>query len=145
MKGHAFISTGNFGFFLKFCVENGSGQGHNRWRSRGLEESVEGGWKGEFVNNNVRFLNTEPEQNAAGIPLELEELGNLISGLDVPAKAELDSAFQKIVESVRRRHRILVLVQESLSQLRLDIKYLMFDLEATRKERDELKQQLGGF
>jgi hypothetical protein len=43
---------------------------------------------------------------------------------------------------VRRRRRILELVQEALSQLRLDIKYLMFDLEVTRKERDELKAQL---
>jgi hypothetical protein len=28
-------------------------------------------------------------------------------------------------------------VQDALSQLRLDMKYLMFDLEATRRERDE--------
>jgi hypothetical protein len=47
-----------------------------------------------------------------------------------------------VIESIRRRRRILTLVQEALSQLRLDIKYLMFDLEVTRKERDELKQQL---
>jgi hypothetical protein len=44
-----------------------------------------------------------------------------------------------VAESVRRRRRILNLVQEALSQLRLDIKYLMFDLENTRKERDELQ------
>jgi hypothetical protein len=30
----------------------------------------------------------------------------------------------------------LTLVQDALSQLRLDMKYLMFDLEATRRERD---------
>ena len=35
---------------------------------------------------------------------------------------------------------ILALVQEALGQLRLDMKYLMFDLEATRRERDEFKQ-----
>jgi hypothetical protein len=29
-----------------------------------------------------------------------------------------------------------------LSQLRLDMKYLMFDLEATRRERDDYKRQL---
>jgi hypothetical protein len=53
----------------------------------------------------------------------------------------LEAAYCRVVESVRRRRRILALVQEALSQLRLDIKYLMFDLEATRKERDELKMQ----
>jgi hypothetical protein len=31
-------------------------------------------------------------------------------------------------------------VQEALSQLRLDMKYLVFDLEATRRERDALRQ-----
>jgi hypothetical protein len=34
-------------------------------------------------------------------------------------------------------------VQEALSQLRLDMKYLVFDLEATRRERDELKHKSG--
>ncbi len=31
---------------------------------------------------------------------------------------------------------------KALSQLRLDIKYLMFDLEVTRQERDELRERL---
>jgi hypothetical protein len=35
----------------------------------------------------------------------------------------------------------LTLVQEALSQLRLDMKYLVFDLEATRRERDALRNQ----
>ena len=33
-------------------------------------------------------------------------------------------------------------MQEALSQLRLDVKYLMFDLDITRQERDQLKAQL---
>jgi hypothetical protein len=45
----------------------------------------------------------------------------------------------RVVDSTRRRRRILNLVQEALSQLRLDMKYLVFDLEATRRERDALK------
>ena len=32
-----------------------------------------------------------------------------------------------------------------LSQLRLDMKYLMFDVEATRRERDEYHARLEGF
>jgi hypothetical protein len=31
-------------------------------------------------------------------------------------------------------------LQDSLDYLRLSIKYIMFDLEATRRERDALKQ-----
>jgi len=49
-----------------------------------------------------------------------------------------------VVESTKRRRRILTLVQEALSQLRLDMKYLVFDLEATRRERDEFRRNLEG-
>ncbi len=48
------------------------------------------------------------------------------------------------LESTRRRQRILALVQEALSQLRLDMKYLLFDLEATRRERNRYKEITGG-
>lgn len=37
------------------------------------------------------------------------------------------------------RNRILSVVRDMISQLRLDMKYLMFDLEATRRERDHFK------
>ena len=49
----------------------------------------------------------------------------------------------RVVDSTKRRRRILNLVQEALSQLRLDMKYLVFDLEATRRERDALQQRPG--
>jgi len=39
-------------------------------------------------------------------------------------------------EHHNRRTRIIELVQEALQQLRLDTKYLVFDLECTRRERD---------
>jgi len=38
--------------------------------------------------------------------------------------------------SSTRRIKVLGLVQEALSQVRLDMKYMLFDLEATRRERD---------
>jgi hypothetical protein len=38
-----------------------------------------------------------------------------------------------------RRRKILNLVRETIGQLRLDMKYITFDLEATRRERDALK------
>lgn len=87
---------------------------------------------------NERFPDGEDDE----IPRELAELGKRIEALSDPIRGELIQAHQRVVDSVRRRRRILSLVQEALSQLRLDIKYLMFDLEVTRQERDELKQQL---
>ena len=39
----------------------------------------------------------------------------------------------------KQNHGLLKLVRAALTQLRVDVKYLVFDLEATRRERDELK------
>lgn len=52
---------------------------------------------------------------------------------------EVRAAALRVQEVVNRRRRILQLVQEALAQLRLDMKYLVFDLEATRRERDEAR------
>ncbi|MCA8986524.1 MAG: transcriptional regulator [Planctomycetaceae bacterium] len=73
------------------------------------------------------------------IPRELVELGRHLDRVPAVYRRELTETYQQVVDSVRRRRRILNLVQEALAQLRLDIKYLMFDLEMTRQERDELK------
>lgn len=78
------------------------------------------------------------------LPAELVELGDLLNSLDSAKKDELIASFKRVSESVLRRRRILGLVQEALSQLRLDVKYLMFDLEMTRRERDELQSRIEG-
>jgi hypothetical protein len=75
-------------------------------------------------------------------PRELIDLGAQIQELPPQYKAKLGATYDQVMDCVRRRRRILNLVQEALSQLRLDIKYLMFDLEATRKERDTLRSKL---
>lgn len=83
-----------------------------------------------------------PDQEGEQLPRELIELARRIADLPPEHQPDLESAYNRVVDSVRRRRRILSLVQEALAQLRLDIKYLMFDLEVTRRERDELRQQL---
>ena len=54
----------------------------------------------------------------------------------------MQQCLQRVIEFTQRRRRILNLVQEALGQLRLDMKYLMFDLDATRRERDLYKKAL---
>jgi hypothetical protein len=76
------------------------------------------------------------------VPRELVEFAKQIAALPPQYQPALEIAFNRVVESVRQRRRILALVQEALSQLRLDVKYLMFDLDATRQERDELRERL---
>jgi hypothetical protein len=77
------------------------------------------------------------------LPRELVELGQRIASLPEPYASQLDDSYRQAIEAVSRRRRILNLVQEALSQLRLDVKYLMFDLEVTRRERDALQSRLG--
>lgn len=51
---------------------------------------------------------------------------------------EIRAAAVLIREQSKRRKRILSMVQDALSDVRIDMKYLVFDLECTRRERDEL-------
>lgn len=83
-----------------------------------------------------------PENQVEELPREIIEMAKHIAALPADLQGELEVSYNRVVDSVRRRRRILSLVQEALSQLRLDIKYLMFDLDATRKERDELRERL---
>ena len=83
-----------------------------------------------------------PEGEEQSIPKELLELGQHIATMPDSIQQELNESYNRVVEAVQRRRRILTLVQEALAQLRLDIKYLMFDLDVTKAERDQLKEQL---
>ena len=72
------------------------------------------------------------------LPKDLVDLANLVSELPTAHRSAIEPVLQRVVDSTRRRRRILQLVQEALAQLRLDMKYLVFDLEATRRERDAI-------
>lgn len=75
------------------------------------------------------------------IPVEVKELVEAIAGMP-EVHSKLKGPLTLTIAALHRKRHILGLVQDALSQLRLDIKYLIFDLEATRRERDEYKEQL---
>ena len=75
------------------------------------------------------------------IPKDLIELALEIAKTDPATQSRLEPLINKVIDNSRRRRRIYTLVQEALSQLRLDMKYLMFDFEATRRERDQYKSE----
>jgi hypothetical protein len=75
-------------------------------------------------------------------PRELLELANAIQQLPAEYRGRVEPVLARVVESGKRRRRILSLVQDALGQLRLDMKYLTFDLEATRRERDDFRRKL---
>ncbi|MFG0262911.1 MAG: transcriptional regulator [Novipirellula sp. JB048] len=75
-------------------------------------------------------------------PAELHEMIQAVNSLPARYRDVVAPSLQRVIECSTRRRRILNLVQEALSQLRLDMKYLVFDLEATRRERDSYREQL---
>ena len=76
------------------------------------------------------------------LPLDLTDLMAEVDQLPEEYRSKLIQPLNRVVEYTRRRRRILNLIQEALSQLRMDMKYLMFDLEATRREREHYKSLL---
>jgi len=88
-------------------------------------------------NRNVKVDSTQ-------LPLDLNDLISAVNALPVEHRGKLQGPLDRVVEYTRRRRRILNLIQEALSQLRMDMKYMMFDLEATRRERDAYKSTLEG-
>lgn len=85
---------------------------------------------------------TEPKQDQ--LPMDLNDLIQAVSELPAQHRDQLEKPLGRVVEYTRRRRRILNLIQEALSQLRMDMKYLMFDLEATRRERDSYRDAIDG-
>ena len=84
------------------------------------------------------------EASTEELPQDLLDLAQAIATLPAAERSRIEPLVLRVMESPRRRRRILTLVQEALSQLRLDMKYLVFDLEATRRERDSLRESQQG-
>ena len=77
-------------------------------------------------------------------PREILDLADAIAHLPSESRLAVEPLLNRVLDNAKRRRRILSLVQDALGQLRLDMKYLTFDLEATRRERDEYRQKLEG-
>ena len=88
----------------------------------------------------TRIIKSLPDE----LPNDVRQLERAIESLPPEHRMRLEPAFLRVAESTRRRRRIMSLVQDALGQLRLDMKYLVFDLEATRRERDDYRRQAEG-
>lgn len=89
----------------------------------------------DMKTNKTAAKGTDNEQ----LPIDLNDLISAVASLPEEHRNMLQQPLNRVVEYTKRRRRILNLIQEALSQLRMDMKYLMFDLEATRRERDAYK------
>ena len=73
---------------------------------------------------------------------ELVDFLHLIDTLPMEHRADFYQALGRLVDGFERRRNIFRYVQETLNQMSLDLKYILFDLEATRRERDDYRRQL---
>ena len=70
---------------------------------------------------------------------ELSEILRLVDALPEGFRSAFYPVLDRLAASLERREQLLGYVQDSLNQMSLDLKYLIFDLEATRRERDEYR------
>lgn len=83
-------------------------------------------------------------EDADRLRRDLMELGKWLETAPLDVRGRAAPILERIIQDTSRRRRLLLSIQDALSQLRLDMKYLVFDLEATRRERDSLRRQLEG-
>lgn len=74
--------------------------------------------------------------------LKLAELAKEIGNLPEEDRSKLESLVTKTAERHSKLRATVNSLQDSLDYLRLSIKYLLFDLEATRRENGYLRKML---
>jgi hypothetical protein len=76
------------------------------------------------------------------LPAELLELRHRVQSQPDVVRAELEPLLEDVLENARFRGRILSVARDALERLRLDLEMALFDLEATRRERETLRRLL---
>jgi hypothetical protein len=74
------------------------------------------------------------------IPAELLELRERVRALPLELRTELEPIVAEAMEHARFRDRVLSVARGALEQLRLDLEMARFDLDATRREREDLRR-----
>jgi hypothetical protein len=76
------------------------------------------------------------------IPRDLIDMRCHLDQLPLQFREKLVMLCDRVGHYARLQSRLVRIAQDAVDQLQLDVKYLSFDLEATRRERDEAIQQL---
>ncbi len=80
--------------------------------------------------------------NKEELPQELVELRRRVEMLPESFRQKLLPLCEKVNQIARLQSRMVRIAQDAVDQLQFDVKYLVFDLEATRRERDGLRKRL---
>jgi hypothetical protein len=76
------------------------------------------------------------------LPVELIQLKERVQAQPVEVRAALEPLVAEVMEEARFRSRVLSVARDALGQLRLDLELARFDLDATRREREALRQRI---
>jgi hypothetical protein len=76
------------------------------------------------------------------LPQELAELSSRLDLLPRNLRESLVPLCDRVCHFTRLQSRLVKIAQDAVDQLQLDVKYLLFDVEVTRRERDALRQEL---
>lgn len=82
----------------------------------------------------------KPEPVGQPLPDDLRRLEEAIRNLPEEYRTVLQPYLENVITRSKRRQNMMSLLQEAFAQLRLDMKYLIFDLEATTQERERLRR-----
>lgn len=93
---------------------------------------------------NIMAQPQTPQWRKDQIPTELMELKKHLDQLPLHLRQKLLPLAERLHHYTRLHSRLLRIAQEAVDQMQLDMKYLQFDLEATRRERDELIREIRG-
>ncbi|HEX8201322.1 MAG TPA: hypothetical protein VF590_12610 [Isosphaeraceae bacterium] len=74
------------------------------------------------------------------VPAELLELRERVRALPPELRTDLEPIVAEALEHARFRDRILTVARDALERLRLDLEMARFDLDATRREREDLRR-----
>lgn len=71
---------------------------------------------------------------------EIQDLVQSVESLSLETQMVLGPQLRALIKNEVKRQRFARLLHEALVHLRLEVKYLSFDCDATRVERDHYKQ-----
>ena len=75
---------------------------------------------------------------------DIKTFEELISCLPTAVGSEIRATFGKIIGGITQCHKDLAnMAKTKIESMNSDLNYLVFDLEATRRERDVYKRKLG--
>jgi hypothetical protein len=86
-----------------------------------------------------------PKTRGQFLPKEIGQLRSDIEQLPRSVRDRLLPLCDKICHFLSLQGRLFELAQEAVDRLQLEVKCVHFDLECTRRERDEFREQLEHF